>query len=1052
LNINFNDLIIQLQRFAVLRRVRTIFVVSIGVCLLGQSATIYAASNTTSSENASIYNKAKTTSDSIIEKEALTPAIFPKDQSVDMGVDKFGIDMLYPSKSGGEEWYMYMTDPKADPRFNPQDVITRNSDGSWKIKSEKVRMYVYTSKGYNPHQITSDSGLSQVATRGFMASPKDWRDVEITGYVKLNKFSENDNFVWYTRGGKHTDSDPCQGSSYKGNLFYHGETQFAKEQWHVSYAKSPTITATSPLEGKWVGFKFVMYNTITPEGKLAVKLENWIDEDADGKNWIKVYEGADAGKWGRTGEECKVRADQILSWSGPLASFRWDFAHDVDFRNFSVREITGENGVLHGTDYFTGTSTSSNVPKFGNSPPFKELTGYNQNINGILRENFANNVDGDSSFATANSGNEGGVTGESFGQKQISSGNMVYVIWVQGDEDNTDLFLKISQDGGATFGDSINLSNNPASLSYNPQVVALGESVYIVWEDDEGNSGNSDVFFIKSSDGGKSFIDKRNLSDDPSGSGNPQLSISGNNVYVAWTGTSPDNTDIMLAQSLNNGDSFTVPENLSNDPEISFNPVLFVNGTHLNIEWKGQDDNGHTKIKSVSLPNVNEDEDNSHTTGADFSSVLNSTSIILPGINNNATEKQSQIQNNKTKSETTDIQNQTSALALPPPPSINSTEYISPPQVVSDPAFTIVNLSRPSGANSSSTIHMPVNVNEQEFDSTLLGDYNHTSPMATIITMPDNVELKDSTISSQENTEPTDTKAIRGASEEVLSKQSEKTSDKVIDISEDNALVQLKPIEETSASSNTVDVVNSQEVAEIPVKPVEPENEIEKVESKQNQFSQDQQLQQQLQEQLQQLQQQQLQQQLQEQLQQLQQQQLQQQHVQEKQQDQQQKKKPENLNTRTKNRQAHSTPTPSIDSPNQAVAGNEAEKAQERAQKQLGQEIKERGQDMKNQQQIEPRNKIRKDIAERNLELEARDRVLKSDDMNDDSNNRPSNGNDSDNTHSKDGIHSTQDNGNKEHRDKHEKKHHDNNENKDRSDEKHNKGHSKNLKVHKQRH
>ena len=261
------------------------------------------------------------------------------------GVDRFGVEMLYPTKTAGQEWHLDMVNPTSDGRFNPQDQITRNPDGSWKMRSDQVRMSVYTSNGYNPHQVTSDSGHSVVAARGFMGSPNDWRDVEITGFVKLNQFTENDNFVWYARGGKHTDSDHCQGSAYKGNLFYHGETQFSKEQWHVSYAKSPTINATNPLSGKWIGFKFVMYNFVTDNGKPAVKLENWIDPNADGKNWVKVYEGGDAGKWGRSGAECQVKADQILTWGGPIATFRWDFAQDVDFRNLSVREITGDNGT-----------------------------------------------------------------------------------------------------------------------------------------------------------------------------------------------------------------------------------------------------------------------------------------------------------------------------------------------------------------------------------------------------------------------------------------------------------------------------------------------------------------------------------------------------------------------------------------------------------------------------------------------------------------------------------------------------------------------------------
>ena len=133
------------------------------------------------------------------------------------------------------------------------------------------------------------------------------------------------------------------------------------------------------------------------------------------------------------------------------------------------------------------------------------------------------------------------------------------MLWVSGDEDNTDVYLKISSDKGLSFDKTIDLSNNPASLSYEPQITTVGENVYVVWEDDEGNSGNTDIYFVRSSDGGKSFTSKINLSNDPSGSGSPQLLVAGQKIYVAWSGTTPDNTDIMFSQSLNYGDSFTEP-------------------------------------------------------------------------------------------------------------------------------------------------------------------------------------------------------------------------------------------------------------------------------------------------------------------------------------------------------------------------------------------------------------------------------------------------------------------------------------------------------------
>lgn len=600
------------------------------------------------------------------EKTSSTPLTFSSGQIAELPTDRFGVEMLYHTKIGGQEWYMNMVNPASDNRFNPQDHITKNSDGSWKIKSNKVRMYVYTSEGYNHEQITSNSGQSRLASRGFMNSPQDWKDVEITGYVKLNEFSENDNFVWFTRGGRHTDSDQCQGSGYKGNLFYLGETQFSKEQWHVSYAKSPTTSATGPLQGKWIGFKFVMYNFVRQDNKPAVKLENWIDPDANGKNWMKVYEGADAGKWGRTGMECQVRADQILTWGGPIAAFRWDFAGDVDFKDLSVREITAENGTVDGIKYFTGTSSSSNVQNLNNSTSDRIVDP--ANIPGDkLRKTFLNSHLANGSFTntpTPNSnptpptapepGSNNGITGEPFDQQEVSSGDRVYMLWVQGDEDNTDVYLKISQDRGATFGDTINLSNNPASLSYNPQIVTFGENVYIVWEDDEGNSGNSDIFFIRSSDGGNTFTSKRNLSKDPSGSGSPQLSVLGDNVYVAWTGTSPDNTDIFLALSENNGNSFSEPENLSNDPDISFNPVISVNGTHIFVDWTNQDDNGLTNTKTVSLAQPR--GEGYDITDAGVSYALNSTYTSSNGLADQNAQNSTYLQDNDNK---TQIQNYT---------------------------------------------------------------------------------------------------------------------------------------------------------------------------------------------------------------------------------------------------------------------------------------------------------------------------------------------------------------------------------------------------------
>ena len=51
--------------------------------------------------------------------------------------DVFGIQKIYPTKKGGEEWYIDMIDPLADDRFDPYNLLAmedRNSARSSTIQ------------------------------------------------------------------------------------------------------------------------------------------------------------------------------------------------------------------------------------------------------------------------------------------------------------------------------------------------------------------------------------------------------------------------------------------------------------------------------------------------------------------------------------------------------------------------------------------------------------------------------------------------------------------------------------------------------------------------------------------------------------------------------------------------------------------------------------------------------------------------------------------------------------------------------------------------------
>jgi len=135
--------------------------------------------------------------------------------------DQFGIRKIYSSKPGGEQWFMNMQDPTNDPRTS-EPSMSRNSDGSWRVTSGQVRYGVFTSSGYQPGNVLKDHSV--IANRGYMQSPNDWKNIEMTGQVKYNSGGDEE-WTWYARGGRHTGSgwqDGCEGVAYKGSLAYTG--------------------------------------------------------------------------------------------------------------------------------------------------------------------------------------------------------------------------------------------------------------------------------------------------------------------------------------------------------------------------------------------------------------------------------------------------------------------------------------------------------------------------------------------------------------------------------------------------------------------------------------------------------------------------------------------------------------------------------------------------------------------------------------------------------------------------------------------------------------
>jgi hypothetical protein len=275
-------------------------------------------------------------------------------------LDQFGITELYPSKTGGEHYTMNMQSESNDPQFGPNgSTLTKNADGSYKVQSSQVRLQIFTSTGFQESQIKT---LDQVrlAAQGYMLRPNDWKNVEITGYLKpvhITTSTTNGaaHIEYVARGARNTNdnylvgtpplSAQCEATTYHSNTYMTGRVKFEKDLMHTAgytaNSQDPQIlNAVDMALGKWVGIKAVYYNF--PNG--TVKLEQWVDDSSDninapGNKWHKVLDFTDHGQWGGGQPNCGGTPSTIITWGGPIALFRWDNIDNMDFKDFSIREI-----------------------------------------------------------------------------------------------------------------------------------------------------------------------------------------------------------------------------------------------------------------------------------------------------------------------------------------------------------------------------------------------------------------------------------------------------------------------------------------------------------------------------------------------------------------------------------------------------------------------------------------------------------------------------------------------------------------------------------------
>jgi len=112
------------------------------------------------------------------------------------------------------------------------------------------------------------------------------------------------------------------------------------------------------------------------------------------------------------------------------------------------------------------------------------------------------------------------------------------------------LLFPVIAKGDITWTSEKQLTTN-AGNSESPSIAVYGSKVYVVWSDN--TSGDYDIFFTKSTNGGNTWSAKKKLSSTSGSSEKPAIAVDGSNIYLVWSDNTTDNYELFFTRSANGG-------------------------------------------------------------------------------------------------------------------------------------------------------------------------------------------------------------------------------------------------------------------------------------------------------------------------------------------------------------------------------------------------------------------------------------------------------------------------------------------------------------------
>jgi hypothetical protein len=167
----------------------------------------------------------------------------------------------------------------------------------------------------------------------------------------------------------------------------------------------------------------------------------------------------------------------------------------------------------------------------------------------------------------------------------VDSSNMVHVVYLDYHPGNYDVYYRNSTNGGGTWGAARRISWTSGSLS--PRIaVDSANGIHIIWSN--GNPGNYEIYYKKSTNGGTSWTTKR-LTWTSVDSYSSNIAIDSNdNILVVWREDNPSNDEAYFKKSTNGGTSWTT-KRLTWTSGNSWSPNIAIDSNdNIHLVWTEQ--------------------------------------------------------------------------------------------------------------------------------------------------------------------------------------------------------------------------------------------------------------------------------------------------------------------------------------------------------------------------------------------------------------------------------------------------------------------------------